>query len=688
VTAPDDDRFDEELDDAEQAEAWRLAEEFDRSARTDGAEPDPEFLAAVATSMDDEVLFALLDELDGLCLGEDEHLARRYGDHLASLASLLPDEARRAVLAGVDLSLAELCGYAHQWEEAKLRADRAGPDVAALLPGLVADWEAVLAGYADHEGRTDDARGHWARARDLLADAERWGEAACAGESVAEHHGVSTVEALADWRRAADLFVAAGKPVQARECVEQACGWLGQTMQSMVSGDELTAMVLADTARAMALEHGLLEIATHLGQIAATMAIETSDPWEVLAERFDKRRAEYRALGLNAADRRVQLAMVDLAQGMAAVTRNRPFDGERLLADALGVFREAGLTAEVEMCESELMALLNSTRPPVDAFDPPLDQVHWSDPETLAGTRMMAALRLAAQGRIEEAVASLAEASRLAIEGGAPNKAVGADGFAALLRLVTGDRSAAGRSAEQIDHYLAENTGQVPRSGVVVLSCVSLMLRAEFARAEGDGQAQLAHLEQLEDVLVSLDARLPAGLTALQRARILLDTGHPREALRLGLPAVLALDTLRCTLPDARRRIQWTTAVAHGFDTAFRSAAACADTRVLAELLEVTRGNAVPLPRAADARDDAVSALGALLTPNPTPADASATHVALFGAHSAAGGEERTALGLPAYIRAPWDTIALAEHLQRARHYLDPVRANVAVDWRIREVSP
>ena len=54
----------EETDDAE---AWRLGEEFDRAARDPDTAPDAGLLAAVADSAPDEVLFGLLDALGELC---------------------------------------------------------------------------------------------------------------------------------------------------------------------------------------------------------------------------------------------------------------------------------------------------------------------------------------------------------------------------------------------------------------------------------------------------------------------------------------------------------------------------------------------------------------------------------------------------------------------------------------------
>lgn len=173
---------------------------------------------------------------------------------------------------------------------------------------------------------------------------------------------------------------------------------------------------------------------------------------------------------------------------------------------------------------------------------------------------------------------------------------------------------------------------------------------------------------------------IPASHVALARARVHLAGNDPRAALDAVLPSLLARDAIRFTLPDAVRRSRWAAAVADAFDLAHRSAAACGDTLVLAELLEVARNNAVPLPRPAGSIDDLAASLGSLLA---EPDGAGDARGALAGAAALAGGENFTELGLPARLRTPWHTIALADALERARHYHDPVRADAVVDWTV-----
>ena len=661
-------------------EAWRLATEFDRAARTEDLQP--ELLAAVATSTGTPELLVLLRQLDALCLGGDELAARRYGEHLAALAALLPDRSRRAVLAAVDMGLAAMCARAGQREETALRVTRAGPDVTALLPRLVMDREWLLGGCAEHEGRIADARAHWTRARTLFADAERWLDAAGVARLLARLAGAPAEQALADWRDAAALFGAAGEPGVAQRCVLDAHARLMDTVASLPAGDEPRVVALAEAVRRMAIEHGLPEVAADLGQLAATMAIRTPEPWDVLAARFDRLRVEGRALGGDAAQVRLRLAGIDLREGMAAAGRGRVFDAESLLVAALEVFGDTGRIEDAQVCESALGQILALTDHDRALTLTPAGRQTWQDPIVAVGAPMLRALSLATDRRFTEAIAEFAEASRLATEADAHDEALACDAYGALLGLLTGDRAAAQRSVDELDRYFVDNAGAVPATAVLFLSHIALYLRVELARVDGDDRARLTHLERLEELLTP-DARLLAARTAVHRARLLHDTDRAEEALRVVLPAVLALDAVRFTLPDARRRHQWAVDVADGFDTAFRAAATCGGVLILAELIEVARGNAVPLPRAADAHDDAVSALSALLDIGPRPGTSAD---ALAGAIVLTGGEERTVLGLPALLHTPWDTVALDEHLGRARRYHDPVRADVTVEWRVREV--
>jgi hypothetical protein len=215
----------------------------------------------------------------------------------------------------------------------------------------------MMGAYAEHEVRVDDARAHWTRARTLFAGAGRWLDAAGVADLLAGLANAPVEQALADWRDAADLFVAAGQPGAARECVLEAHARLMGT----VAARSARVVALAEAVRGIAIEHGLSGMAADLGQLAATMAIETPEPWESLAARFDRLRVEYQALGGDAAQMRLRLVGVDFRQGMAAAGRGRGFEAEPLLVAALEVFNDTGRVMEAEVCASALSQILAVT---------------------------------------------------------------------------------------------------------------------------------------------------------------------------------------------------------------------------------------------------------------------------------------------------------------------------------------
>ena len=102
--------------------------------------------------------------------------------------------------------------------------------------------------------------------------------------------------------------------------------------------------------------------------------------------------------------------------------------------------------------------------------------------------------------------------------------------------------------------------------------------------------------------------------------------------------------------------------------------------------MAVARGASVPAPLEGPATG--IEALLAetthdLLNPGSVAAAPITSEAAVPGAAALAGAPGRTAIGLPARLRTPWGTVALAEALEDARRYLDPVRANTVTTWRV-----
>ena len=649
---------------------WQLAEEFDQQARRPGARPDPGLLNALAMWATDDVVAALLESHSALCIGEQAPEAENYAEHLTALADLLEPDGRRGVLAAVDVSAAELYQRTGRTEEALRRAQRCGTDLAELMPGLLGDREWVLTCLADGAGQPADARTHASRARDLFAAGERWAEAARAAEAAAGTHERITPEAVADWCRAAELYVVAGEPDDARDCAEQVCFEIVKTWGGYVAGDEVDASRACTAAAALAREHGLVAADVRVDTLAAALLIDSAVPFEEVAAQLARCRRELETLDRSSDERRLDDARLDLYLGTACVAHSRWAQAERLLSGALPVLRAMGTADEIAAAEDALRGMLTA-----------MSEGSLGDGVTTDGPRLLIqGMRLARDGRLDDALTCLARAQDAATAESDPHLTLIVQAAGACLRLATGDHAAARTALARVEAHLATGD-RVPRSRRIALTAIAGLLRAEPAGLDGRAADQLGGLAATEDELVGLDAGPGAALLAVRRAQVLLDAGSPRDALDVGLPATLALDALRCTLPDADRRNLWSARVADGLVTAIRAAAACRDIRLLAELLEVARGNAVPLPRAADDRADAVSALSAVLDTAPGDGPTAVRS----GPAAAAGGEERTALGLPAFVRTPWDTVALGTALDAARRYLDPVRAPVTVEWTVHE---
>lgn len=669
--------------------AWQLAEQFDHAARRDG--PGRQLLAEVAATCDLDIRVELMECLEALA-ADDRAAADRYGTHLVALAALLPAPEDRITRAMVDMVLAEAIAMADDWPEATRRLTRCRRDVDELMPAARPDWEWIMGGGAEHVGRYPDARRHWRRARELFVADERWYKAAQVSEALAMLHGeggdgveVVVEQALADWRAAADHYATAGVLDEARGCVERAAELVNHTVAAMRPGEEARVYPLAVAVREPALRHGAVAVAAGMAAMAGMGAPEAGRTLDEARALFTEARTGFRSLPDDSATR-VQLAWVDAHEARTLMAQGWFRDAEPLLHDAVRVFRAEDVPGALTMCETMLTGVLGFVEQDLERVSKIVTNQQWSSDEGKAAAAMLRAMTLFRDGLVAQSLAAFAEAVEHARATGAQYKAAGFAAMAGAIALAHGDPGPARRSVAELGRCLAPGAPTLPTDGVRALSGLRLQLLADLAGHGGDRATQLRHLHRLEELLLSFDSGLIAAMTALRRARLLLAAGEYRDALTVGLPAVLALDAVRFTLPDAQRRGRWAATVAEGFDTAFRAAAGCGDATVLAELLEVVRGNAVPLPDAKAAGrggDEITESLGALLAPPAPSAGADGPPGALTGAELLAGGESSTVLGLPPYVRTPWDTVALAEPLQRARRYHDPVRADVVVGWHV-----
>jgi hypothetical protein len=659
---------------------WALVEQFDRVAREPGAVLELDLVSAFLEYGSAAMVEALFDAFEQVCLRKSEAEARQYAGCLEMLAAAMDEPGGRAVLAVVDLRLGWACVGSDD-DEARERAERAAPHLAELWPDLVPDLYALRAGLAEADNRPGDARAHWEQARDGYAAAERWGEGACAAHGAAQHASTLTHAVVAEWRTAARWYLRSGDADAAADCAEQAAAALVRAWSSFGEGDEQQARELAEQVAELAQEHGHPVIAAHARAVAASLAVESEEPWSVVCAVYDDARAAYDVVELDADERRTAMARIDGLHGMAAFSRGMQTEAEILLSRALPGLRVAGATDEAELVESQLTMIVNATNRAVSPMRTPPGH----STETRAAALIAEGAQLCGRGALDTGVRLLEEAGRLHAAAGNPDAAVALDGFAGTMRALAGDPRAGEAALQRLEEHVRARGDRSTRAGRVLLTGSRGTLRWTLARLARDRDRWLAELARTEGELLADGAHLPAADLALVRGHDLAQAGRPAEALAVVLPAVLALDTHRCVLPDARRRSSWAARVAAGFDTAARAAAACGETRLLAELLEVARGNAIPTPRPLDVRDDAISALGAAFFPESTAGFAEGVRP---GAAAAVGGTERTALGLPALIRTPWGSIALAAALDRAGRYRDPLRAAAVAEWGIPGAPP
>ena len=498
-------------------EAWRLAEQFDEQAReTD--EPDPELLDAVAGRADGPTLLALGRQVAALGRGDDAEAAERYARNLLALATRLDDDGARAVRAAVDLSGAGLDLRAEDRDEARRRLESCGPALTELLPGLLGDWEYLLAWLADDEGRAGDAHEHAAAARELFEEDERWLEAAYAAEAVAATHRTVTRATLDDWARAADLHVTAGEPDEARRCAEQAGQQLAQTLAATDMADGPATAALCAAARELARAHDLPALAARLGLAEAVYVAESDVPWAEVESHHEQSRAELAALDLDPVAKGGELAKVDLSLARAAVSRGMADEAERRLRAALPALRAAGLDGEAQMCDG-MLRTLGVAKDPGSAG--PLADDGVTDPDVRLMLLMTDGMRLAAQGRSDEALARLAEAATVTGGSAGPLKTLMTDAATAAVRATAGDRTAVDAVLTRIDKTHAETT--LPHAARTTLTQMADLLRQLPERPAApvpvpqDVDAALAELRGLPTGSPERPARAAALVEALVR---------------------------------------------------------------------------------------------------------------------------------------------------------------------------
>ena len=577
---------------------FELAEDFRDAVGPGGAGPDRALLAEVARAWSDQ----LRDLLLGVVMEvteEELHAGRKAASHLGRLARLLPDAEASALRTGAHLLIGEAAAKGELWVEAAGRLVRArrgmdeGGPFAALIPGC----ELQLGNAVDHLDRRTEAVAHWTAARSGFLDVDEWSGAAAATAMLAWATGEGgdlgrgTVDR---WGEAADLAARAGEHAEARDYATRCCGLGLPLVDALGERDPAGALRLAVVLRAVADRHGAADVAPGLALRLAVYGADAGWEWSQVRRWCDTARREWAAQqGDDAAVERSR-AMADLVEGVAAVGRGLVVEAEAPLRAALEVARRRDMPSVEQVC----VRMLGGVHGVIEQADlgrlaDLLGSRAWDDPEGLAGALLVRALR-AQQSGTEDADALLAEA-RTALTGAGPDaafKLVALD----LMTAVQGepDDEAIRRALARAEAFLADPESKLFGTAVRGIRIVAAVAGSALAARTDGPRAAADALVDVETLLLESGSGVLAAQVALNRAGLLLDGGHAQEALDVALPAVVAVDAVRCTLDDADRRRRWTDTVARGVAVAFRAAAAAGAVTALAELIEVARGNADP----------------------------------------------------------------------------------------------
>lgn len=620
-----------------------------------------------------------VDELSSLCADErDDAVPQAFADRIVATAS---PEARDTVRAAVAVELAQRCLTDGRTAAAAELAREAEPIVSQSLPGSRALYHRVLGFVADSAGDPDAARLHWTAGRRAAVATGAWGQAAALSVVLADApRGTDlgdSAAAVRDWAVATDCFVAADAPEEAATAASAAAAALISAIGAAAPGDEPLLSALADLVWRAAVDVGDTDLAADTGLLTLPFVTETPVPWADLEHRFATVREQ---IGLASGDPSVRTARLTMYEGNALIHRDQGQDLEGRLTEAAAVFRANGLAEDEETCRALLQAILSQSR-----HGAPL---HLSaDPAQQAAVAFLRGLEHAADGRLESAHTAIAEAARLMREAGREGRALAFEVMGAMIRLAQGESGPLRAAVRSAERALPAPRG-TSQSELRVLASLVGAAGAELAGHDGDVAGQIRRYEAVETRVFENGYALLAAKLAVRRAELLWRTGDPHRALEVALPATLALDAVRFALPDVGRRRVWSERSAEGFEVCFRSAAAVGSTTVLAELIEVAREHAIPQPRPAQDRADAMSALGDLLGDGLGEADEPTPALQTVQGSPVAAGETRTVIGLPALLTTPWGTTALAGPLRRAARYRTRLRSAESVVWEVPSAGP
>ncbi|MBL8929306.1 MAG: hypothetical protein JNL54_04205 [Kineosporiaceae bacterium] len=231
--------------------------------------------------------------------------------------------------------------------------------------------------------------------------------------------------------------------------------------------------------------------------------------------------------------------------------------------------------------------------------------------------------------------------------------------------LLEGDRLQEAEALVAEMDALVERAVTAPESHyqVPMLSWLPALARGAVAlRVDSRLRSAEEHLAECHRRMLATGSLLPAARVAVVLARLAADRGRPDAAIDRVVPALLGLRSLAHDLPDAGERRIWQAATADAAQVALSAAARHGDPRLVAELLETLRANA--MPELVARTDAATGSLAELL------ADVSASATAVGERRRTSGSDSAVRLARPPAVLMPWGRRpALERHLDPALAY-------------------
>ena len=222
-----------------------------------------------------------------------------------------------------------------------------------------------------------------------------------------------------------------------------------------------------------------------------------------------------------------------------------------------------------------------------------------------AVTALAAAASSAMQGDPPEGLNIAAEARDLAVRAVDPSGLISTELLLAQAAAATGDSSLAKRSAESAFDLADGFASSYAKADEDLRSAVNeqaaaqgtaRLVLARQAAASGQDDEALKYVEEALRLCHSAGRGYDTAAAAMVAAEVQERRGRHGTALRYALTAVAHLDRSRYLLPSPRWRGDWVRSNEAAYGCALRLAVTGKDGRLVAELVEAARLQAVPRP--------------------------------------------------------------------------------------------